>query len=198
MRSTWFFLSCGALVRSKEPRQQIIQFAKRCAVCVSLREHNSLVFGSYDINEVFGFGASSFFPEEVNPFVVAYVTVAVLPSNPANNYMKTLLKFSTVLGRHTEVLQILDFGKKCLQWVWHKPSVCPWGVCLPWQCENCKALRSLRLCNRRPNSLAARKHAYICLGEGCGRRTYREAPGTKPMIEVDTGFGTWHAYDIED
>jgi hypothetical protein len=77
--------------------------------------------------------------------------------------LEHVLKESSALGRHTNILHFTPF--RVTKYLWAHKEYQPWGFKLPLQCEQCGILQPWKTCH------LTRSYDIECKNDRCGRST---------------------------
>jgi len=143
----------------------------------------SPAFPSYDLGAVITFTATHLIAIRNSSFVMEYVTQVLLSANPFESCKWSILTSSISMGRHTSVrvsLPTQGFGRRrTVEYVFHQPSVVPWGEPRSIQCPRCLVLRRSKVLNAgKEGFLSYAFYVYKCLARGCGEKVTKHLSDT--------------------
>ncbi|KAI0054267.1 hypothetical protein BV25DRAFT_1843788, partial [Artomyces pyxidatus] len=189
--TTFFLFACGGLARNRTSMGLLQEQAK-----------------ANGIDNLLMFDALKFSLHITAPFVLDYTLRVLLGNAPVERAMAPLLESCWGLNTHCRVIRMaLTQGVLTTTvYFFHHRRSHPWGQALPFQCSDCKALKSLTVDKHRAHHMNPAPVTAVCegtKGDGtvCGKTLTFDVPSYE-YTRLRTGHaapgGDWLAADYDD
>ncbi|KAA1475911.1 hypothetical protein DENSPDRAFT_853317 [Dentipellis sp. KUC8613] len=169
---TLFFMVCGSFV--SVPR--------------SLSDLKTVI-AKYQFSNVLTFTAPNLQPDLVKPFLLEFMDHVFIRGRPIGNILPRILsEIKPLFGRHTGIIHLgikgdaasgklddkLQLPVFATKYLWHSPTIRPWGVFIPEQCPKCGCLWWWNFGDPSPDSI---NPIVVKCG---GRKKLPAGTGTQP------------------
>lgn len=197
----WFFLCCGALVKTPSSMKRVKSFANKYVIFTfqsALTEDSR-----WKPSNLFAFDAPAFHPIYAATFLINFFQYIIIEGRSFDSAIGLILNASA-LSRHTGIVRLWtrdSVVRDCtLRWAHSRTQ--PWGEPVPYQCPICFCIQAWNQKGRGASSELGRDVTMRCSykegKQGPCRGCHTVVRPSSPFKAIKLTEGVWVAFGLEN